>query len=150
MARAFRFSLTGQDTIDGRHVYVLNALPRIGYAPPNRDARVLTGMQGTLWIDTETWQWVKVKAQVIHPVSISGFLARVEPGTEFDLEKMPVTQDVWLPKHFAMKAHARVLFLFSHHQQEDQTFFDYHPVEQDAKASALSRHLSNALPHVRH
>lgn len=41
-----------------------------------------------------------VEATVIHPVSIEGFLAQVEPGTQFKLEKMPVADGIWLPKHF--------------------------------------------------
>lgn len=128
LTKAFVFSFGGEDTIDGHRVYVLHATPRPGYKPPNRDSTVLTGMNGTLWIDTQTFQWVKVEAHVVRPVSIAGFAARVEPGTEFQLEKMPVAPGIWLPKHFAMKAHARVLFFFHHHDQEDDTYFDYAPV----------------------
>jgi hypothetical protein len=41
------------------------------------ESKVLTGMEGKLWIDKKTLQWVKVEATVIHPVSIGGFLAEV-------------------------------------------------------------------------
>jgi hypothetical protein len=51
-------------------------------------------MQGKLWIDKDSFQWVKVEAQVMHPVSIEGFLAKVEPGTHFELEKEPVATDM--------------------------------------------------------
>ena len=47
-------------------------------------------MEGTLWIDRDTFQWVKVEAQVTRPVKIVGFLAEVEPGTHFELEKKPI------------------------------------------------------------
>lgn len=128
LTKAFNFTFGGEQTLDGRQVYVLHATPRPGYQPPNRDTTVLTGMNGTLWIDTETYQWVKVEAHVVHPVSVAGFAARVEPGTEFQLEKMPVAPGIWLPKHFAMKAHARVLFFFHHHDSDDETYFDYTPI----------------------
>src|SRR6185312_15629260 len=72
-----------------REAYVLRATPRRGYVPPTLEARALTGMQGTLWIDTETFQWMKVTADVTHPVSIEGVLAQVEPGTSFTLENVP-------------------------------------------------------------
>ena len=62
-----------------------NTSPR--YEPPNNEAKVLTGMEGMLWIDKTTFQWVKVEATVIQPVSIAGFLAQVQPGTCFELEK---------------------------------------------------------------
>ena len=89
------------------------------------ETEVLKGMQGQLWIDKKTFQWVKVEAQVIHPVSIGGFLARVEPGTRFELENMPVEDDIWLPKHFSMKAHARVMVLFRHNSSEDESYYNY-------------------------
>jgi len=40
---------------------VLKATPRPGYEPPNNEAKVLTGMEGKLWIDEKTFQWVKSK-----------------------------------------------------------------------------------------
>lgn len=126
MTSAFDFSLLGERDLMGHQVYVLKATPRSGYRPPNRDSRVLTGMEGTLWIDHDTFQWVKIQAQVMHPVRIEGFLAEVEPGTQFELEKEPVAEDIWLAKHFSMKSNARVLFVFPHRGQEDDSYFNYH------------------------
>lgn len=127
LTKGFEFTLLGKQTINQREVYVLKATPRPGYQPPNRDTQVLPGMEGKLWIDASTFQWVKVEAHVIHPVSIEGFLAQVEPGTRFELEKTPVDVDknIWLPQHYAMKASAKVFFLFPHHSQEEDTYFDY-------------------------
>ncbi len=89
------------------------------------DCQVLPGMQGKLWIDQKTFQWVKVTAQVIHPVSIEGFLAQVEPGTRFELKKAPVANGVWLPSHFALKSQAKVLFLINRSSAENETYSDY-------------------------
>jgi hypothetical protein len=83
-------------------------------------------MEGKLWIDEKTFQWVKVEARVIRPVSIGGFLAQVEPGTRFELEKMPVAEGIWLPKHFAMKSQAKVLFFFTRKSQADETYYGHH------------------------
>ena len=126
LTKAFNFQLQGEQRIDGHQVCVLKATPRKGYQPPNRDSRVLTGMDGTLWIDKATFQWVKVEAHVIHPVSIEGVLAKVEPGTQFNLEKMPVEENIWLTKHYAMTASAKVLAVLPHHSQEDDTYSNYH------------------------
>jgi hypothetical protein len=126
LTTAFDFHLVGNQTLKGHKVYVLKATPRKGYQPPDRDSKVLTGMEGTLWIDHETYQWVKVEAHVSHPVSIAGFLAVVEPGTQFELEKIPVAGDIWLASHFSMRSRAKVLHFYPHKEQEDDTFFDYH------------------------
>jgi hypothetical protein len=139
LAKAFDFKLVGEQTLNAHEVYALKAMPRPGYQPPNMESQALMGMQGTLWIDKATFQWVKVQARVMHPVSIEGFLAQVEPGTHFELEKAPVSADIWLPKHFSMRAHAKVLYLFQHNGQEDDTYFNYHeaqatPTEGSANA----------------
>ena len=125
LTRAFDFKLLGEKKLGSYDVYVLRATPRNGYKPPNMEAQVLPGMRGELWIDQKSFQWVKVTAQVIHPVSIEGFLARVEPGTRFELEKMPVDNGIWLAKHFSMKSSAKILYMFNRSEQEDNTFFDY-------------------------
>lgn len=125
MVKAFNFTLLGETTMHGHQVYFLKASPRPGYQPPNMEAQALTGMQGKLWIDKETFQWVRVEAQVVRPVSIEGFLAQVEPGTRFELEKTSVAPGVWLPAHFSMRSRAKVLFLFPKNDQEDDVYFNY-------------------------
>ncbi|MDE3169330.1 MAG: hypothetical protein KGL75_04230, partial [Acidobacteriota bacterium] len=114
----------------------LKAKIRPGYHPPNRDAQVLTGMEGQLWVDEQTFQWVKVEAHVIQPVTIEGFLATVEPGTRFELEKMPVGDGVWLRQHFSMHARAKIFFLIPHHDQEEETYSNYHLKDPDKPADS--------------
>jgi hypothetical protein len=126
LTKALDFKLVGEQKLGPYEVYVLKATPRPGYEPPNIESKVLTGMEGKLWIDEKTFQWVKVEATVIRPVSIEGFLAEVEPGTHFELEKAPVTDSIWLPKHFAMKSQAKVLFLFTRKSQADEVYYGYH------------------------
>jgi hypothetical protein len=126
MAKAFVFKVVGKSRLDGHEVYVLKATPRSGYRPPNMEAEALTGMEGKLWIDRASFQWVRVEARVTHPVSIAGFLAQVEPGTHFELEKEPVAPGIWLPRHFSMRASSKILFLIPHRGEEDDTYSACH------------------------
>ena len=126
MVKAFDFKLLGETKLDGHAVYFLQASPRKGYKPPNMEAEALTGMQGKLWVDKKTFQWVKVEANVTRPVSIKGFLAQVEPGTFFELEKIPVAPGIWLAKHFSMRSRAKILKLIPKNGEEDDTYFNYH------------------------
>lgn len=141
LTAAFNFKIVGEQNLKGKRVYVLRATPRKDYRPPNRDSQVLTGMEGRLWLDKATFQWVRVEAHVTHPVRIEGFLAEVEPGTQFELEKIPVSPDIWLASHFAMKSDAKVMLLFRHRSQEDDTFFNYHKATgttQEGKVGSTS------------
>ncbi|HEV2469772.1 MAG TPA: hypothetical protein VGS78_11300 [Candidatus Sulfotelmatobacter sp.] len=132
LTKAFNFTLVGEQRLGTNDVYVLKATPRPDYKPPNMDMQALKGMQGKLWIDKNTYQWVKVQAQVIHPVSIEGFLAEVEPGTRFELDKSPVANGIWLPTHYVMRARAKILFFIPHKTQADETYYDYHKANGSA------------------
>lgn len=129
LSKAFDFTMEREDKVDGFDVWVLKAAPRAGYKPPTMQAQVLPGMQGELWIDKKTYEWVKVVAQVIRPVSIEGVLAVVEPGTEFEIEKKPVADGIWQITHFSSHASAKVLHLFNHKEQDEVTFFDFQPAK---------------------
>jgi hypothetical protein len=125
LSLAFNFELVGESELEGFQVYELKATPKPGYRPPNMDSQVLPGMEGHLWVDQKTFHWVKVVARVIRPVSIEGFLAQVEPGTEFEIEKRPIEGDVWQITHYAMHAHAKVLFMFNHNAADDETYSNF-------------------------
>lgn len=127
MPKAFDFMLMGDALKDGRETFVLNATPRRGYEPIDRQTRILTGMRGTLWIDRSAYGWVRAEAVVVHPVMIEGFLARVEKGTRLTLEERPFGDGVWLPTLFGVYAKARIVFLFPKTSREEYTFYHYVP-----------------------
>jgi hypothetical protein len=137
MIKALDFGLIGEETVNGRHCFVLQGAPKPGYRPVSRDTKVLTGMRGKLWIDTQLYQWVKVEAEVFRPVTFGLFIAHVEPGTEFVLEQKPVQGDLWLPSHFAMRVKAKVLGAWSHNSTDDETYWSYHRASPGERAAAL-------------
>jgi hypothetical protein len=82
-------------------------------------------MKGELLIDRNSFQWVKAHAEVFRTVSIAGFLARVEPGTRFELRQASVAPGVWMPTFFSMKSNAKVFFFVSKNSEEQDTYFNY-------------------------
>jgi len=84
-------------------------------------------MKGKLWIDHTSFRWVKVQAEVVKPVSIAGFLARVEPGTRFELQERPINPSIWLAHVFTMQSRAKILFLISKSSEANETYFNYKP-----------------------
>jgi len=93
--KAFDFTLVGEEDMNGYLACVLDAKPRRDYRPPNRVAKILTGMQGRLWIDSHDFHWVKAEAEVLTPVSILGIAVRVLPGTHMELQMAPVSHCGW-------------------------------------------------------
>ncbi len=133
---AFHFTSAGVDALNGHACYVLEAKPKQGYRPPNRPAKILTGMQGRLWIDQASFHWVKAEADVLKPVSIFGLFARVLPGTKMELEMMPVTDSAWQVSRFAMEMRLSIFWRKSTRETES-TFSGYRPASA-ALAAALS------------
>jgi len=128
MVSAFDFRQMGEETVNGRTCWVLDATPKPGYAPSSRETKVLAGMRGRLWIDEASGQWVKVQAEVFQPVSLYGFIAKVHPGTSFTLEQEPVAPHLWLPKHFVTHVSASALGFINENSIDDETYSNYKPM----------------------
>ena len=135
MAQAFNYKLAGEETVNGRRCFVVDAMPRPGYMPKTRDTKVLKGMRGKMWIDEQQYQWVRVHAEVFRPVAFGLFIAHVKPGTAFTLEQQPVDGNLWLPSHFSMTLKEEILIL-SRQSKDDETYSEYRPAGQAAVTKA--------------
>lgn len=126
MAIAFDFTLLGNEQVDGVECFHLRATPKAAYKPPVEKARVLRGMRGEMWIDRQAYHWVKVKAEVIEPVTFGFFIAKVNPGTRFELEQKPVGS-VWLPKRFLQVVRASVFGVYGLRSRDEFLYSGYRP-----------------------
>jgi hypothetical protein len=125
IADAFKFRLAAVETIEGRATYVIDADPIPGYKPKLKDANILPKVRFRLWIDKADAQWAKIDIECIDTISWGLFLARLHKGSTMHLEQTRVNDEVWLPKHFALKMDARVVLLKSLKMEIDVTFRDY-------------------------
>ncbi len=136
MVDAFNFQIAGEENIEGHDCWVLDASPKPRYQPKNRETKVLANMQGRLWVDKIQYQWVKVEAEVMRPVSFFGILAKVGPGTRFFLEQAPVAGNLWLPTHFSVKVNASALGFINENSSSDETYREYKPMPKIAELEA--------------
>ena len=141
---AMNFTFSGHEVVDSHQVEVFEATPRPDYVPKNMETKVLTGLKGKLWIDESSFRWVKVQAEAVKSVSIVGFLARVEPGTQFELQERPINAEIWLPCLFRMQSRAKVLFLVNKSSETNESYFNYEP---NGKLSIDSCKRKNASEH---
>lgn len=124
IADAYNFRMSVPENLDGRPTYVIDADPRPGFEPHQKDAKFLPKFRFRVWIDEQTEEWVKVDIRCIETVSIGLFLARIHEGSNIQVEQTQVNNEVWLPKHIALKLDARVLFK-GLNDESDVTFRDY-------------------------
>jgi hypothetical protein len=93
------------------------------------------GVEGKLWIDKQDLGWVKVDGQVIQPVSMGLFLARVQRGSHIMMQQIRVGDGMWMPRRIEVCVRAKVLFVMSYDMDRILTYSDYLP---DRQASLVS------------
>lgn len=120
LPKAFHLKLAGIEKLDGRDVYKITADPRADYNRRLPPYSMLKKLKGTMWIDCDEFQMVKVEAEAIDTLSVGFVLARVSAGTRFGFESARVNNEVWLPKRASAKIDAR-LGVFKKYRQETQT-----------------------------
>lgn len=130
MVTAFNFRLLGEEEMGGVKCYHFEATPKPDYTPPVEKARVLKGMRGQMWIDVEHYHWVKVTAEVTQPVSFGFFIAKVNPGTRFEVDQAPF-DDYWLPKRFVQTVNASVFGIYNYRSREETEYSDYKRAKQE-------------------
>lgn len=90
MPSAFRFTFEREEIqSEGFRTWVLAAEPRPHAGPVSREAKVLAGMKGFLWVEQGSYRIVRAEAEVLAPVSIFGIFVRVLPGTRMEFATAP-------------------------------------------------------------
>jgi hypothetical protein len=133
VADAFDFRVAGQERIDGRDVWILEASPRRSYSPRSRDAKILPHVRGKLWIDQRTYHWVKLEAEVIDTVSWGLFLVRLDRGARIWFDQTLVNDEVWLPQHVSITASARLGIFKKIRVEQDTSFRNFRKFQTDSR-----------------
>jgi hypothetical protein len=135
---AFTFRLAGEDVLEGRPVWILEAEPKPGYKGKAKRADLLTKFRGKLWIDQQDYQWVRVEAETIAPVRFGWILAKLDPGARMTFEQRRVHDEVWLPSHARMKLGARVALVKRLDAEVEVFWRDYRKFQTDSRITGVS------------
>ena len=108
LSEAFEFRLVGEERLDGRSIFIMEALPRQGYQPKSRTAKLFRSLKGKFWVDERDHHIVKVEVEAIDTIWMGLFLVRVAKGSRATLELTRVSTGVWLPDRLQVFASARL------------------------------------------
>lgn len=125
MVNAYDFKLVGEETIDGADSWVIEGTPRKDFHPTQPHADILSKIKGKIWIEKKEYNWVKVEAESIDTISFGLFLARVHPGTRFNLEQTHLNDEIWLVRRFYLNGGARIALLKNLAVEQEDTFTNY-------------------------
>jgi len=135
---ADRFYNLRRDTYQGREVYTIDFGPRPDFRPHSLVDKVLKALGGTLWIDEQARQAVRLEAHFLEGLKIGGgVLASVEKGGNAVLEQRFVNDEVWMPSYIEVHLNARLFFV---HKPVNiiSTYTDYRKFRVDSKITGAA------------
>lgn len=135
---AFRFRLAGEDRLEGRPVWIIDAEPKPGYRGKAKRADLLSKFRGRLWIDQQDYQWVRVEAETIAPVRFGWVLARLDPGAKMVFEQRRVHDEVWLPSRAHIQLSARLALVRKLRGEVEVLWRDYRKFRTDSRITDVS------------
>jgi hypothetical protein len=123
---AFRFTMLGEEKMDGLPVWKIYADPNPDYRPRDgRAADYLKKVRGTIWIDQASYQWVRAELEVIDTISWGLFVLRIPPGAKISFVQTRVNNEVWLPQQIHIRGDAKVALLKTFRLELDLAYRDY-------------------------
>jgi hypothetical protein len=138
--RAFDFQLAGEEVVDGRPAWVLQAAPHPGYRAQGTYGKMFSKVAGKLWVDKREFGWIKVDGDVIQPFSMGLFFARVLRGSHITMEQTRVDEGLWMPQRIEVRATAKILFVKSLVIDRILTYSEYEPPQSAAPAIPSAGH----------
>lgn len=143
---AFEFRLLGEESVDSRPAYVIEATPRPGYKPRGRRAKLLTKLKGKIWIDKADYNWVRAEAELIDTVSFGWFLVRLAKGAKVEVETTRVNDEVWLPHRVWFTASARIALLKRVHLEQESQYREFRKFQTDSRIVSTTGISRQAAP----
>ena len=125
VSNAYDFRIAGEEPVDGRPAWILEATPRKDFHPTQPHADILPKLKGRIWIDKKEYYWVKAEAEAIDTISFGWFLARVHKGSHFSFEQTRLNDEVWLLRRFYINASARLMLFKNMGIEQEDIFSKY-------------------------
>ncbi|MFZ0661722.1 MAG: hypothetical protein WAM66_03450 [Acidobacteriaceae bacterium] len=141
---AFIYKFEGMVEGPSGPCYRLSMEPNPDFDPPDRQAEVLHGMAGELWIDQKQERMARLDVHLVADVDIGwGFLGRLYKGGTILVKQRDVGQDHWEQAHLLLNLNGKILMLKSLiiDTKEDESDFAPVPADwtyQDAVKALLS------------
>ncbi len=109
-----------------QEVIVFDFAPNPSYKPRNRTEDLLHKLVGTLWVDDQARQVVRLEAHLSDSFKLAGgLLASIHKGSSLVMEQARTNGEVWLPSYVDAHFSARLLLLSSALGDYTSKFSDY-------------------------
>ena len=125
MVATLAVQINGYETIDGRKMMLLGFAPKPDAKPRTRQGKLAKAFKGTIWIDEQAKEVVRVEATAIDSISYGlGVVARLSEGTQVKVQRAPF-DSVWLPTSIRLSGEGRALLIRKLKVDYSVEWFDY-------------------------
>lgn len=106
-------------------VLAVDFAPNLEVKPNTKAEQIAHKISGTIWVDEEAFQVVRLDAKLDESFKLAGgLLASVKPGSGMVFEQQRINDELWMPASAQIVYSARVLFSGKHGRIDSQ-FTDY-------------------------
>jgi len=135
---AFDFRITGEEVLEGRPAWVLEATPHPGYHARSALAQYFPKFRGRLWVDKGDNQWVKTEAEAMDNLWWGLFLARLNKGARLNIQMTRVNDEVWLPRRVDAQGSGRLALFKRLSLASQTTFSEYRKFQAESRIVAVT------------
>jgi len=94
----------------GHEVIAMGFIPNPAFKPKGLGESVANKLGGTVWIDEQAHQIVRLEARLLNGQRVGLGLASVKEGTSVVLEQQRINDEVWMPSMSDANLEARIVF----------------------------------------
>lgn len=133
--RVCRFVNPRRERWRGRDAVVVDFEARPGGQAADRLESALRKLVGSVWIDEDAKQLLRLEARVNEPIKIgAGLLLSLQRGASLAFEQEFVNDEVWLPSYAEVIGSARLLLVKGIKINQVQRFSDYRKFEVETSS----------------
>jgi hypothetical protein len=110
--RAERFTNPRRESFRGHEVIAFDVAGNPDYKPKKRVDSIIQKLSGTMWVDEQAREIVRLEARFTDTAKIGGGLvASLAKGSNFVFEQDKINGEVWLPSYVEVHASGRIVFV---------------------------------------
>lgn len=110
--RAELFTNPRREAFGGHEVIAFDVNGNPNYKPKKRIDSIIQKLSGTMWVDEQAREIVRLEAHFAESVKVGGgLLASLAKGSNFVFEQEKINDEVWLPSYAEVHFAGRIVFV---------------------------------------
>jgi hypothetical protein len=146
---AAHFRNARYDTFNSRRVFAYDFEPNRDFKPHTRAESLAHKLSGTVWIDPDALEIVRLEARVTENFRVAGgLLGDLKPGSSVVFEQGLVNGEVWLPSFADFNVGARLFLIKPLHERVVDRFSNYRKVSCDLQCQRGAGKITTRSPWI--